>query len=145
MNAERQLLDTNILVHAYVVSDGRKHAVAKEIIERVWMQGNGLTTLQNLCEFFFVVTEKVERPIAVERAERIVRAILTVPRWQVLDRGEATILRATELVRERRVPFWDALIAATMLENEIDTILTENTKDFQMVRDLWAINPFRRR
>jgi predicted nucleic acid-binding protein len=104
-----------------------------------------LTTLQNLCEFFFVVTEKVERPLVLKRAERIIQAILTVPRWQVLDRGEATVLRAIELVRNKRVPFWDALIAATMLENRVDTILTENTRDFRKVSGVRAINPFRRR
>jgi predicted nucleic acid-binding protein len=92
MSAEPQLLDTNILVHAYTVSDERKHTVAKRIVRQAWMQGHGLTTLQNLCEFFFVVTEKVERPMPYERAELIVKAILTVSRWQVLDREEATVL-----------------------------------------------------
>lgn len=100
MSAEPQLLDTNILVHAYTVSDEQKHTVAKGIVKRAWMQGHGLTTLQNLCEFFFVVTEKVERPIPIERAGFIVKAILTMPRWRVLDRGEVTVLKAIELVRD---------------------------------------------
>jgi predicted nucleic acid-binding protein len=38
-----------------------------------------------------------------------------------------------ELVRQRRVPFWDALIAACMLENAIGIIVTENEDDFKRI------------
>jgi predicted nucleic acid-binding protein len=58
MNGEGRLFDTNILVHAYTISDERKHEIALTLIERVWEGEKAATALQNLCEFFFVVTRK---------------------------------------------------------------------------------------
>jgi predicted nucleic acid-binding protein len=40
--------------------------------------------------------------------------------------------------------FWDALIVATMEENSIDTIITENEKDFKKVKWIKTINPFKK-
>jgi predicted nucleic acid-binding protein len=50
-----------------------------------------------------------------------------------LDRREETVVHAMELVRQRHVPFWHALIAACMLENGIETIVTENERDFKRI------------
>lgn len=63
MNGETRLIDTNVLVQAYTVSDDRKHDLALSVLERIWKSEGATTTLQNLCEFFFVVTRKVARPI----------------------------------------------------------------------------------
>ncbi|MBI4610963.1 MAG: hypothetical protein HY726_18380 [Candidatus Rokubacteria bacterium] len=65
MNGGDRLIDTNVLVHAYVFLDAKKHASAREIILPMWHEGGGLTTLQNLCEFFAVVTGKVQKPMPV--------------------------------------------------------------------------------
>jgi predicted nucleic acid-binding protein len=43
-----------------------------------------------------------------------------------------------------KIPFWDALIVATMEENSIDTIITENEKDFKKVKWIKTINPFKK-
>jgi predicted nucleic acid-binding protein len=49
-----------------------------------------------------------------------------------------------DLVRERRAPFWDALIAACMLENGIEIIVTENERDFKRIPGITVTNPFRK-
>ncbi len=90
MSGKGRLIDSNVLVHAYVLSDGRKHAVAKDIVQKLWEDGNGITTLQNRCEFFFVVTKKVENPLPVSRAKAIVSSFLNTSQWQVIDRDEMT-------------------------------------------------------
>ena len=33
---ELRLIDTNVLVHAYTVSDERKHEAALSLVEKVW-------------------------------------------------------------------------------------------------------------
>ncbi len=142
MNGEGKLIDTNILVHAYVLSDDRKHAIAKDIVQELWDEGGGITTLQNLCEFFFVVTKKVERPIPVPKAKAIVNYLMNTSQWQVIDRDELTFLRAIQLVEQYRIPFWDALISACMLQHGIGTILTEDVGDFKKVKEIQAVNPF---
>ena len=68
MTASERLIDTNVLVHAYVLLDTSKQPVAREIILPIWQDGGGLTTLQNLCEFFAVSTKKIARPMPIDRA-----------------------------------------------------------------------------
>jgi predicted nucleic acid-binding protein len=125
MTDGERLIDTNVLVHAYVLLAPKKQPSARDIVMPIWQRGGGLTTVQNLCEFFFVVTRKVKQPMRPDLAGGIVRQFFRSPSWRVLDRDEETIARAVELVKQHHVPFWDALIAACMLENGIHTIVTE--------------------
>ncbi|MBI2986940.1 MAG: hypothetical protein HYY45_09245 [Deltaproteobacteria bacterium] len=91
MNGEPRLIDTVILVHAYTVSDDYKHHTALSLMERVWGGEEGTTTLQNLCEFFFVATRKVQKPISASAAETVVKGILTGSQWRVIDRSPETV------------------------------------------------------
>jgi predicted nucleic acid-binding protein len=143
MTDGERLLDTNVLVHAYIRLDEKKQVTASRIVLPIWEDGGGVTTLQNLCEFFAVATKKVARPMPTAHAENIVREILASTKWRVLDRREETVVRAMELVRQRRVPFWDALIAACMLENGIGVIVTENEGDFKRIPGITISNPFK--
>ena len=145
MNGETRLIDTNVLVQAYVVSDERKHNIALSVIEKVWEGEPTTTTLQNLCEFFFVVTRKVARPISANAAETVIQGILAASQWTVIDRTSSTVLKATEMVRDYRASFWDALIAACMLEHGVHTIVTENERDFRKIPGITVIDPFRAR
>ena len=145
MTEGEQLVDTNVLVHAYVLLDARKQASAREIILTIWRDGGGVTTLQNLCEFFAVATKRIARPMRVEHAQSIVKQIITSTKWRVLDRREATVLHGIELVKVYRLPFWDALIAACMIENQISVIVTENERDFKRIPGITVSNPFKER
>jgi predicted nucleic acid-binding protein len=51
--AENRLLDTNVLVYAYDVSETRRRVIAKGLVNDVWNAGSRVLTLQNLSEFFF--------------------------------------------------------------------------------------------
>jgi predicted nucleic acid-binding protein len=61
----------------------------------------------------------------------------------VIDRNAGTLVKAIEMVESFRAPFWDALIAACMLENGIETIITENERDFKKIPNIIVSNPFR--
>lgn len=143
MKDKEPLIDTNVLVHAYVLSNGKKHAIAKDIVQNIWSNGGCITTLQNISEFFFVVTKKVEKPILTSKAKLIVGHLISTPQWWVIDRDETTLLQAIQLVEQYNVPFWDALVAACMLQHEIKAILTENVKDFKNLKGIKALNPFK--
>jgi predicted nucleic acid-binding protein len=142
---ENRLLDTNVLVYAYDVSEKRRREIAKALVDEVWNAGGGVVTLQNLSEFFFAVTRKVQKPVPVVDAKTIVSDILRSSRWMVIDRNAGTVMKAMEIVESVRAPFWDALIAACMLEHGIEVIVTENEKDFKNIPGLSIINPFRTR
>ncbi len=143
MTAAERLIDTNVLVHAYVFLDTKKHASARETLLPIWNEGGGFTTVQNLCEFFVVVTKKIERPMPVDQAGSIVREILSSVKWRVLDRREGTVVQAIDFVKLHRLSLWDALIAACMLEHGVHTVVTENERDFRKVPGIGVINPFK--
>ena len=52
-----------------------------------------------------------------------------------------TAISAAEIASNFNMSFWDSLISAAMLENNIFHIYTENTKDFK-VPGIIAVNPF---
>lgn len=137
-----KLIDTNILVYAYDSSEKEKFSCARKIISSIWSNGSGYTTVQNLTEFFVVVTRKIEYPISISDTQTIIHDILHSDKWQVFDRDMYTIERAITLVEKCGVHFWDALIAQVMLDNDISAILTENTDDFSKIPSINVENPF---
>ena len=137
------MLDTNILVYAYDVSEKRRREIAKGLVDEVWDAGGGVVTLQNLSEFFFAVTRKVQKPVPIVDAKTIISNILRSSRWMVIDRNAGTLVKAMEIVESVRAPFWDALIAVCMLEHGIEVIVTENEKDFKNVPGITVMNPFK--
>ena len=76
MTDGEKLIDTNVLVHGYVLLNAKKQAAARDIIFPIWQEGGGLTTIQNLCEFFAVVTRKIKNPMPAHLAESVVKEIL---------------------------------------------------------------------
>lgn len=106
------LIDTNIFVYAYDTVDKVKHEISKEIIKRAWEKG-AIITLQNLCEFFVVITKKVERPVSKKQAREIIEDIIDSKEWIIIDRTEESLKKALKLTQENSIHFWDALIAAS--------------------------------
>jgi predicted nucleic acid-binding protein len=142
--AENRLLDTNVLVYAYDVSEKRRCEIAKALVDVVWDSGGGVVTFQNLSEFFFAVTRKVQKPVPIVDAKTIVSDISRSSRWMVIDRNAGTLMKAMD-IGNNRAPFWDALIAACMLEHGIEVIVTENEKDFKNIPGITVMNPFKTR
>nr|WP_292364543.1 MULTISPECIES: PIN domain-containing protein [unclassified Methanoculleus] len=65
------------------------------------------------------------------------------PNFQnVLSYGSETILSAHEIRDPHRVHFWDALLAATMIESRIDTIVTEDAHLLR-IPGITVVNPYR--
>jgi predicted nucleic acid-binding protein len=93
-------------------------------------------------EFFVIITQKVENPIDVMMAKDIVYDFIKSERWTIIDRDADTFLSAIELVSEFDIHLWDAAIAASMKENNLTEIVTENEKDFRKVPDIKVVFPF---
>jgi len=137
-----KLIDTNILVYAYDTSEGTKHEVSKDLLRQIWQGGGGIVSLQNLMEFFIVITPKVENPIDVLEAKTIVEDFLKSDNWLIIDRDLDTFLSAINLVNQYDIHLWDAVIVACMMENEVTEIVTENKKDFEKIPDISVTVPF---
>ncbi len=143
MSGNIALLDSNILVYAFDSSEKEKNRKAKKLLQGCFL-GTAIyaVSIQNLSEFFYTITKKIEFPVSGDIAASLVKKMIEFSGFKVLEPNKFTILRATELYRDKNIPYWDALIIATMMENQIFGILTENTKDFQRAEGITARNPF---
>ena len=87
---------------------------------------------------------KLLRILGAKEAQYRIKTLFESKRTLFFDVGKETILKGIELTRryERQVLRTnDAVIAASMLENNVKTIYTDNEKDFRKVEGLEVINP----
>ena len=64
--------------------------------------------------------------------------------FRIILPTDRTVQRLHALLTDRPAigqHVFDAFLAATMLENNVRTIYTQNVKDFEIYHDLQAINP----
>jgi len=136
------LIDTSVLVYAFDESEPLKHEIASQLLTSYIDTGNSFAvSTQNLGEFFNVVTTRIKKPIEKDNAITIVQEVIGLRNNLILQIKPSTIISGCCISKEYNLHFWDSLLAATMKENGIFSIYTENTKDFKMP---WinAANPF---
>jgi len=137
------LIDTNIIVYAHDKSDEEKHRIAKNMIDACIDGKNQLAiSSQNLSEFFSVTTRK--NILTKKAATEIISDIIKFSNFIKIDFTHKIVLDAATTSEEHNMPYWDALLAATMRHNGIVNIYTENTKDFKMPW-LNMVNPFEKK
>lgn len=140
--SDEVLIDTNVLVYAFDESEKQKRAASKRIILDVTRgKIKGVVSNQVLGELFNALTRKIEVPAKPSDAQTIVAGLIDSRNWKKINYTEKTVKKATESSQATGMPFWDTLIAETMLENKVYAILTENTKHFRS-EHMKAINPF---
>ncbi|HIH16620.1 MAG TPA: PIN domain-containing protein [Candidatus Diapherotrites archaeon] len=126
------------MVYAFDDTQGEKHAKAKAFLREKMAEGSACLSAQNLAEFHFVMTQKVRRPVAVEKSREWVSSLAVS--FDVHSYSFRTVLQAVEYQALTHAPFWDALLAAIMEENHVDTVYSEDA-DFKKIPWLKVINP----
>ena len=141
------LFDSNILVHAHSTASAF-HAAARHLRDQA-AQGSidACLSPQVLCEFFAVMTDDraVKPALTPAQAKRELHAYWYESRFKKIVPKEGTILRLIRLLEQhgvKRRDIFDAFLAATMLDNDVRVIYTQNTKDFEIYQELQVINPF---
>lgn len=140
------LLDTNILIHAAGLTSPR-HERARDLRDRFAVgERKGCIAAQALAEFYAVVTDarRFQPPLTPVQGHRELKRYLS-SRLRLILPQETTVSRLLDLLGSRPVKggnIFDLLLAATMLDNGVRTIYTENVRDFEGIEGIEAINPF---
>lgn len=140
------LLDSNILIRASG-SKSPKHSLARDLRDRaIAGEIEACIAAQVLVEFYSVVTDphRFQPPLTPAQAQRELRSYLSSRLWLIVPK-ETTASRMLNLLGSRSVrggEAFDLFLAATMLDNGVRTIYTENIRDFQGIQGIEAINPF---
>ncbi len=134
-------IDTNILVYAFDIAYPEKRAVCQKIISDIFEgKMQGVVTNQILAEFAAATMRKIEKPLSSSEVQAVIGTIITSANWKVFNYTGKTVMNALF----SKQPFWDALIAETLHENQVSSLITENTKDFA-THKVKTENPFAHR
>ena len=142
MNDDLALMDSNLLSYVFDKSEPKKRRICGELVAGCWKgKREYAVSVQNLSEFYVVVTGKIENPIPKAVARRFIQLIISFQGWVVVNFDANTVTSAIDINMQYGVHYWDALIAATMRENGIFSIYTEDDA-FEDVPWLKVTNPF---
>ena len=133
-------IDSNIIVYSMLGDVSRRHEIASELM------ADGLRgvaeysiPLQALSEAYIVLTKKFRKnPSDVCE---MIRGIIELPNIIKVSVTPESLTRAIDLHSGQGGHYWDAQIAATLLENGCKKILTENVNDYEGT-GIEAVNPF---
>jgi len=140
---ESYLVDTNMFVAIYTnVKTQEKSEKIKAFFELLSEKDAkyGYISIQNIVEFVNVTKNKLncfDSAIDLNARLKNISGL-----FNLISYNQRTIMQATNLSYELNIHFFDALLAQTMLENNVHVIYTENTKDFNKIPGIKAINPF---
>ncbi len=134
------LLDSNVLIYAYDKDEDKKRKIASNLLSSCFKKERKFAlTNQILAEFSSIFLQKGKGNVGFLKL--IINDIFNCPEFLKLTYNERTILQALTIKEKFKIPFWDSLIVATMKENGIYHIYTENIKDFNIF-GIEALNPF---
>ena len=138
------LIDTNVLCYLFDARCPEKSKTAKDLIARCFRsECRYSVSVQNLAEFAVVLSEKISGPVPSHLIGRLIDDIDRFDGWDVVNYDAGTVSLALEFQKGYKLHFWDALLAATMKEHGIATIITED-KHFAKIPWLDVIDPFSR-
>lgn len=139
--SEPILIDTNILVYAHNL-DSPYHLKAISLI-RAAVEGvlEGVLAQQNLLEFYAIITDpkRVSKPLSSKEASSLVKDYLNSP-FKIIFPDQESLNLAFSLDKDSKGgKIFDTFLVATMLSNNIKSIVTLNTKDFISFSDIKII------
>ncbi len=105
--ADKYFVDTNILIYAHDRSAGIKHERARAVVERLWMNGQGVLSMQVLQELCVNLRRKITPPLPIEEIRRLIQDYLS---WEIVINTPASIIDALEIEVRYKTSFWDALV-----------------------------------
>lgn len=135
------LIDSNLLVY-FLQSEAPKTGKAREIFKNIFQNRiEAHVTHQNILETTSVLTKRYHQDI--EEVHEKLEALINEFQFRIILPKPQTYKTFKNLLKSGdQKHLFDIYLAATALDNGVNTILTENTKDFEGIEEITAINPF---
>lgn len=136
----RVLIDTNVLVYAYDVSEPEKQRRALDVLRGLAERETGVVSTQIMAKMFVVLTRKLSSPLSAEQAVRSLERHTRT--WQVVSVTDFIVLEAARGVRDHAMSFWDAQVWATAKLNQIPVVLSGDFASGSVIEGGQFENPF---
>ena len=135
---DKYFVDTNILIYAHDRSAGLKHERARQLVERLWISGQGVLSTQVLQELCINLRRKIARPLPVEEVRRLIQDYLS---WEIVVNSPASVLQALEIEVRYKTSFWDALVLQAAESVGAAVLYSEDLAAGQKYGPIHVINP----
>lgn len=137
--AEKFFIDTNILIYAHDLTSGRKHELARQLVERLWSSGEGVLSTQVLQELCVNLRRKIARPLPMEEIRRLVQDYLS---WEIVVNTPQSVIEALETEARYKISFWDALILQAAESSGAGVLYSEDLASGHKYGMIRVVNPF---
>jgi predicted nucleic acid-binding protein len=131
-----EFVDTNVFIYAHDRSAGRKHAVAADLLARLWEERSGAVSIQVLVEFYAAT---IKRGLKVRDAEAVISDLET---WTIHRPHHADVIQAIELLRRYKISWWDAQVINSANELGCAVLWTEDLNHGRKYGRVTVRNPF---
>jgi predicted nucleic acid-binding protein len=135
---DKCFVDTNILIYAHDRSAGLKYERARDLVERLWISGQGVLSTQVLQELCINLRRKIARPLPVEEVRRIIQDYLS---WEVVVNTPGSVLQALEIEIRYKTSFWDALVLQAAESSGATVLYSEDLAAGQTYGPIQVVNP----
>jgi predicted nucleic acid-binding protein len=135
---DKYFVDTNILIYAHDRSTGLKHERARQLVERLWVSGQGVLSTQVLQELCVNLRRKIARPLPVDEVRSLIQDYLS---WEIVVNTPASVLQALEIEVRYKISFWDALVVQAAESSGAAILYSEDLATGQKYGPLQVVNP----
>jgi len=141
---EKYFVDTNILIYAHDRSPSRdraaaiKHDRARQLVEGLWTNGQGVLSTQVLQELCINLRRKVARPLPVEEIRELIHDYLS---WEIVVNTPQAVIQALEIEVRYKTSFWDALILQAAEQSGAAVLYSEDLAAKQHYGAVQVVNP----
>ncbi|MCS7300567.1 MAG: PIN domain-containing protein [Fimbriimonadales bacterium] len=135
------MVDTNILVYAYDLTEPDKRQIALSIVRTLAQAGQMVVSVQSLNEFYNTVTNP-RKPFRIDHADAVAAIESIIAAATVLPLTTQVVRRALYGVERYQLAFWDALIWAAAREWNIPLLYTEDFSPGATIEGVQIVNPF---
>ncbi len=129
-------VDTNILVYAHDRDAGRKHARARDLLEKAWLSDKFPAISVQVLQELFVNLRK--HGVSLAEAREIVSDYSS---WRVAGNTVDLCLQAIEESERWQVSFWDGLILAAARSLRATIVWSEDLNTGQDFGGIRVVNP----
>ena len=133
-----EFLDTNVLVHAYDVSDPVKQGIAQRLVSRA-VAGEIVASTQALAEFATTLLHKLSPPVP---AEDVITLLDTLGPMRLIAVDGGLVRRAVEARVRYGLHFWDCMIVAAAERAGCERLLSEDLNTGPSYFGVTVANPF---
>ena len=138
MIAHEVFVDSNIIIYAHDLDEGKKHIIAEKRLQELWQQDIPANISIQVLQECYVNLIRKNMPL-----KDVEETIIDYLKWNIINNDQAILKEGMHLKRKYNLSLWDALIIAAAKAAQVKIILSEDLNDDQTYDGIRVINPFK--